>query len=487
MLGGRGAAALVALAVVACSEATPPAPGLPPEPVRPELAAPLMPLIDAMSPGATTFGAPLPTGDTVVVQGDEILLVHPPPDPAVTLGSTADTGALRAATVVDGATLLVGESGLFVLEPEGILPSPLAGAIAETEIVAIAGSAPGAGAAELWLLTPSKLWLWREGTVQEIAIEGVSLDGARIAYGATLSGSRALWVAVGDDLYALTTDSTQVSAWSVRRDGAVTSLAVDGTSSLWIVMNGDLQVRAPDGRWAWYRLPVPAATIVASPDAADVWIETTDGALWHSAGGAFRAVEGVPPHDARSAGPGGALWVYGASGIDRLRPRHDVTLHGIAEDGVVSTAVEVPIEPELAAHVTTIAAAIDGAPLAVLDAPSRVVLTPDGLNAGRHELVVDVAYDDGTLPAATHLHFIAVTEPLTWTGDIQPIFTERCAACHGPAGPSPTRLDSSDAWRWNIDLILDNVRAGRMPLVGGPLDPVTIGKIEAWAATGFAE
>ena len=72
----------------------------------------------------------------------------------------------------------------------------------------------------------------------------------------------------------------------------------------------------------------------------------------------------------------------------------------------------------------------------------------------------------------------------TWTDHIEPIYVEKCSACHD--GASETVLEQPEQWSSRIDLLLDKVISGEMPLTGEKLTNSEIALIQAWAAGGFA-
>lgn len=75
--------------------------------------------------------------------------------------------------------------------------------------------------------------------------------------------------------------------------------------------------------------------------------------------------------------------------------------------------------------------------------------------------------------------------PPTWTRDIQPIFAQRCALCHGPDA-SARPLHTPQQWQAEIDLILTNIRDGRMPLPPVELlDVEAIERVQRWRQADF--
>lgn len=461
---------------------------LPRSPTRPTPATALAPIVSPVESTEVQYASALASGEVLYLQGEDVMRWRLPPEPSERLGAAVDVGTISDVAEIGGTIVIAGSTGLRVVEAEGILESPASAGLGGHQPHLLAGSRRGAEVPVLWLLSASPaLHFWRDGSISEVSLEGVDLGGARMAYGAELEGRPALWLAADGALFAITIAADgAVEAWNVLPDVSPNALAAAGDGSLWLAVDGDLQVRASDGTWTWYRLPTPVTEIRAASATGDAWITTEDG-LWHGAAGTFRPIDmaSMPVHTGSTVAAGGDLWMYGASGLTRALPRHHVALIGMGAGAIVAEAIEVSIEPDAPMAVTAVTAKIDGADAPVLESPRRVALDPAALGAGRHTLEVTVSYDDGTLDAIATAELIAITEPLTWTDDVQPIYDDRCSRCHGPSGPSPTRLDSADAWETRIDAIVAAVTSGRMPLGGPRLTPAEIGVIEAWAATGF--
>ena len=80
---------------------------------------------------------------------------------------------------------------------------------------------------------------------------------------------------------------------------------------------------------------------------------------------------------------------------------------------------------------------------------------------------------------------MAASGGATWGEHIQPLYLDHCATCHG--GAADTVLETREDWIESIDLVLENLLSGAMPLVGGSLEDGQIAMIQAWQAGGFAE
>jgi hypothetical protein len=80
-------------------------------------------------------------------------------------------------------------------------------------------------------------------------------------------------------------------------------------------------------------------------------------------------------------------------------------------------------------------------------------------------IVSGVATGDGRLflGDGTNLLELAGEAPPTWTNDIQPIYAKHCDRCHAAAGSARPELDSAQAFRMNVDMILQVIADGSMP------------------------
>jgi hypothetical protein len=67
--------------------------------------------------------------------------------------------------------------------------------------------------------------------------------------------------------------------------------------------------------------------------------------------------------------------------------------------------------------------------------------------------------------------------------DIQPIISNKCVSCH--TGNPRVNLQTKDALKLNIEAVILEIRAGRMPTGGGTLTLQERGLIEAWYAHGM--
>ena len=75
--------------------------------------------------------------------------------------------------------------------------------------------------------------------------------------------------------------------------------------------------------------------------------------------------------------------------------------------------------------------------------------------------------------------------PVSWAKQIKPIYDASCALCHGPEGVS-TKLDSAKKWKDKIDIVLQYVQSGAMPLPPKlPLGSSERALIAKWKSDGY--
>lgn len=158
----------------------------------------------------------------------------------------------------------------------------------------------------LWLSTGSTLMLHESGALYDIEPDGLSTGPAHLSFGGEVDGARALWVASGDSIYALSGsgDDLVVSAW-VEGVSAL-ALACDGDGRVWASADGDLYRRSTDGDWDWLRLPSPVGQVAAHPSSGALWIATSDG-VWRHEADQFGPVEGAAKGTWLTVDPSGAL------------------------------------------------------------------------------------------------------------------------------------------------------------------------------------
>ncbi|MCA9555663.1 MAG: cytochrome c, partial [Myxococcales bacterium] len=308
--------------------------------------------------------------------------------------------------------------------------------------------------------------------------------GCVMTSGAPVAGVEALWLACQGSVYGLVPNGDQLQGHPQPQVSDVVSLAADGKGALWIVNgSGGVWSRSKDGAWRPHDFATGVLRVAAAQQAEEVWFETMDG-LWVYDQAEFRPVLGVSGTLLAALDPGRAL-ISSAQGTLRIATRRRVDLVGLDDGALLSAPTEVLIYPLEPAAVVSVTASVDEQPIAV-QAGLRILLDPADLADGTHTLTVTADYGAEQVQASLRFSRYAGPPP-TWLDDVQPLFTARCALCHGAQG-SARRLDSATIWAEQIDSILDNVRTGRMPLPPNPsLTPEEVARVEGWAAAGFPE
>jgi hypothetical protein len=476
---GHGARIVIAIATVILLLACEPGFGV---------GEPLTPVTEALTDGAVTLAVPLADGSLLIDDGTSLLIAAEGAELAP-IGETGEVGELLAFAQLDGTTLIAGSEGTFVVQTgsgAGIFRAPIEDALpAGAAIHALAATPRPEAESDLWVVTDGGLYVFRDEALTEVRLEGIPLGGAQIAP----LGPGALWAATSEAVVQvrIELDARTLSALRLGQPEGARSIAVDADGTLWLVDGEQIASLRRDLLLTRYALPFVPTRVLASEDALDVWLESDDG-LHHQIDRVFRAVEGAAFTDVL-AGPGGTLYARTATGVVLVRARHAISVDGL-HDGPILEATRVEVLLPDVGRVTAVRAFAGDVELEVAaptgTAPAAFVIEPGPVPVGRHELVVEADYDDGSLTASFRAP-IEIATDATWANDIEPIYLTYCSDCHGERGPSPTRLDTREAWMSLSDRIIDNVQDGRMPL-GRPMLPASdIALIQAWASGGFEE
>lgn len=97
--------------------------------------------------------------------------------------------------------------------------------------------------------------------------------------------------------------------------------------------------------------------------------------------------------------------------------------------------------------------------------------------------------DDGSLwaiDATTLFRFGHDGPPITWTEDIAPFAAANCTRCHAPLGTAHP-LDSYAAWVAEVDTIIEQIAASKMPQDDEPLVGGTAELVRRWKNGGLVE
>ena len=113
---------------------------------------------------------------------------------------------------------------------------------------------------------------------------------------------------------------------------------------------------------------------------------------------------------------------------------------------------------------------------------NTIQLIPSVIGDGQHVLEAIVEYHDGSIVTESSLFQIG-QERITWDDYISPLNVNNCLSCH--AGGTNTELHTKETWIDKIELILENVDSGTMPLGDETLRTDEISLIRAWRDGGF--
>jgi hypothetical protein len=334
----------------------------------------------------------------------------------------------------------------------------------------------------LYLGGPGGLRRWKFGEIEELQGEA-ALTGP-FATGGLLGGAPVLWASGEGELLAL--GEPDWTVWDqLQTDSPPEALAVDRSGAVVVALDG-LVLRGVEGKWKAWQLPSRVERVLAHPDANGVYLAAVDALYWMN-GEEFSALtvpEGVfMPEGAAAVDQRGGLLMRGHAGVIRIEVEHSVGIVGIHSGEELAGTRLVTLlasEPEA---LKSLSATVDGADVLVTE--NTVLLDPAGLTVGQpHDLQVKGRW--GEEEAEVLLQFgVALPDTATWSEHIRPLYQDHCEKCHG--GSTETILRERQDWIDEIDPILDEVRAARMPLGGPALTATQIALIQVWKDGGFPE
>jgi hypothetical protein len=311
-----------------------------------------------------------------------------------------------------------------------------------------------------------------------------------MALGARLSGLSVSWVSAGSDVVALEAEQGMVVE-GLNLSEPADGVAADRLGGVWVSSQGLLYSRRAVDDWQVVDLDGPAWRLFAHPGGEGVWVES-DGE-WFFVGAQQRDhLVGVSALSDAALQPMidgyGRLALVDSDGLKRLAVRRPVEIVGVSEQDWIERSVWVSLLPTAPAEVTGLSLELidfDNASTAwPVDTDGAAEVDPLGLRFGGWTLRATATYadhDDGVGELGVQ---VAAEGGATWAADIAPIYEADCAVCHD--GATETELNSPALWEASIDVILDKVIAGDMPLGGTPLTGGEVGLIQAWQAGGFA-
>lgn len=384
------------------------------------------------------------------------------------IGTTTAARLARVAPIVggtslgDGSALVLTEDGAQIFTGTRLLASQLADALEGAQPRRVVRAPDNT----LWLATAETLHVYAGGQGRRLTPTGLPTEAAELAFGPRVDGRPRLWVASRGRVYALDTTAATLEPGAPE---AVEQLAADDSGRLWVRAGGRLYLRGLGGDWRAQGMDVRAV--------GGGWIARETGLAWAD-GDALRSVLGLPADAELLATDARSALVRVGGELRQVYPGRAVVVVGVEADAVLTASTA------LAAYGASVSLRLDGAALPTTEFRGgvRAVLPVPALTPGPHLLVAEAGGQTQEVP------FRAVGGgPPTWTSDIEPLFRARCAACHS-AGGNAHPLDTPARWQAEIDKILLELRARRMPLP--PYRSVTaseIERIEGWKSSGFRE
>jgi len=434
-------------------------------PGRLQVTGSIAPLLDIVAAGVHD-ALPVDGVSTLITGPDGVALVDQTREAPVVLGASRHAGA--APLDADTALLLLDDT-LQVWDGEHLRPSPL-GDLLPVPAEALVGS-------------PSHRWMLGAGTVLHHTDDTLTANVIGDAPDARVlaPAGDSLCAVLAPYLTILDGFGGTVEVIDFQPDNLATSMTFDARGQLWTVDGSAvLSRRAPGGDWGALEAEDDLLSVHGHPDAADVWLQTTAGAM-HQRDGRFSAVE-VPPGDWVGVDAVGRLLVLGESALLRVAARRVVAVTGLRDGMLLDDTVEIALAATQPDSLEAMVAWVDDTPVSIDPEFGTAVLDPVRLAPGDHVLRVAASGPEGT--TLTEIPFLTGELPdASWEDDIEGIAVEHCSRCHGEGAALP--LHTADAWRLSIDRILTEVVIQDMPLGGPYLDADELDRIRGWQAGGF--
>ncbi len=182
--------------------------------------------------------------------------------------------------------------------------------------------------------------------------------------------------------------------------------------------------------------------------------------------------------------------MVGVDSVGRLLQVHEGTLrrHSVGRPVVavglsdsVMVAETVTLLPSDPSSVDDLRVWIGDQELAVSTEPYQVVVDPEALAVGEHQLrfFTESAKGDSL---SSETVWVGALNDVEWP-EIEAISEQHCIRCHG--GETLTDLSSAADWERHSDAIIDVVMMQEMPLGGPYLSEAEIIAIRAWKHGGF--
>ena len=430
---------------------------------------------EAVQPGPVA-GFACGSGSTVVGSWEGTTWVWRTDEDATVLSLT-ETPVTAAAETSDGLWVVMG--GALYLDTGTLLPvdwmADLDGTITRMR---------GVGDA-LWIWTDEGVYVRADDTLRAVMVDGAPTAEA-VAPGAKFEDLTIFWAASGSTVFGMD-DATGDVLTGAELEGAVGSLAVDGSGRAWAVA-GDALWSELDGVWS--TVPLEGWTplnVLGRTSNSGVWVEAEQGWLALDAKGGARVSGDLPTGGVVDLDGWGRLVYADDAGLWRVAADRPIEVAGLEAGETVIQPTNISLRPSSSETLETLTAELrrgdEVRALQVVD--DSVVVDPLGLVFGAWTVSVQATHSDGAQGQTDVPVVMAASGGATWGDHIQPLYLDHCATCHG--GAADTVLETREDWIESIDLVLENVLSGAMPLVGGSLEDGQIAMIQAWQAGGFAE
>jgi len=389
--------------------------------------------------------------------------------------STLDRSGLTlraAAHLPSGELVVATEEDLRVWVDGLLVPSAL------TEAVGAPVDRMVAANGQLWLSAGGRLMRFDGHGLSDVEISGARPTGP-FALGSKSSGQ--VWMATTGGLVALDTDT--VRPVETAPDIRASSVAADCSGQVWAVDGDILWERRGRGDWIPHETTLAVHAVSAHPGGEGVWIHT-EGPVVHATSEELRSGSRSAP-DGLAVDALGRLLVADGGGLFRYATGPTVAVVGLQDEATIAAPRSIVLAPSMGSELAELAAYVNGEAVFADLATGEVVVDPSTLpTTDAHRFEAVAVWENGARAEVEPLSFrVDRAGNVTWETDIEPLYGEHCAICHG--GSSETVLDTPEAWSSRIDTILELVSTGAMPIGGSPLTDGEIAIIEAWQEANF--
>ena len=321
------------------------------------------------------------------------------------------------------------------------------------------------GSDSLWLWGLGHLYRWRGESITEI-----TLPEYPTIYDFEVSENRLYasvpWLAEVD----VSGDSPSMIAFE---ETIPQSMAVDMDGGLWYVVSDQLFLKRAGELTRRMDMPEAVHSVVGP----QIWVRGVESIYRYHAASFSR----------HSVGAASMLAVDGYGRLLEMQEgqlmRHSidrpVVVVGLSESVLVREMAQLlPSDP---ASISALHVWMNDQPLDVTVSPWTVVVEPEGLTDGVHQLQIYSESDLGDHLSA-HSFWVGELPEVEWS-EIEDLSNEHCIACHG--GATLTDLSTKEGWEQRINSIIDQVSGNLMPLGGPFLSDYEITMIRGWKYGGF--